>query len=497
MPDPLPDDLLELLSSWLADHTGLYFPRERWPDLNRGVAAGARDLQFSNAEDYTRYLLSSAATKSQVEVIASHLTVGETYFFRDRQSMEALHTQVLPELIRSRRTCGRSLRIWSAGCCTGEEPYSLAILLRQMLPDWKDWNIVILGTDINSNFLGRARLGVYRNWSFRETRPEVQRMFFNNLREDGFEVLPEIRSMVRFELLNLAQEFSCSSLTGTHAIDLILCRNVLMYFSPEQARETVRRLRASLATDGWLLVSPSDASPSIMAGFTPVVFPGAIFYRKGDAPDFSSRPPIDPHPKEEAIPATAVMVPDEAPLEAVAPPAEVAPLMQPFFPIEQARYFYELGDYASSAEILLAALSREPDGAPAMALLARVRANQGALPEALEWCAKAIAAEKLNPRYHYMLGAILEEDGQPIEAAASLKRALYLDQDFVLAHYSLGNLSRREGRTKESIRHFENALRALRACPPEIPLPESEGITPERLAQIIQSAIPPAMADTR
>jgi chemotaxis protein methyltransferase CheR len=389
------------------------------------------------------------------------------------------------------------LRIWSAGCCTGEEPYSLAVLLRQMLPDWRDWDIVILGTDINSNFLGRARLGVYRNWSFRETRPEVQRMFFNNLQEDRFEVLPEIRSMVKFDLLNLAQECYSSALKGTYALDLILCRNVLMYFSPDQARETVRRLRTSLATDGWLVVSPTDASPGIMAGFTPVVLPGAIFYRKADAPDFSARRPVDLHPKEEAIPATAVMVLDEAPLEAAAPPAEVAPLRQPFFPVEQARYFYELGDYASSAEILLATLSRVPDDAPAMALLARVRANQGALPEALEWCAKAIAAEKLNPRYHYMLGAILEEAGRPVEAAASLKRALYLDPDFVLAHYSLGNLSRREGRTRESIRHFENALRALRACPADIPLPESEGITPGRLAQIIQSAIPPAMTNTR
>ena len=497
MPDSLPDDLLDLLSSWLADHTGLYFPRERWPDLNRGVAAGARDLQFSNAEEYARHLLSSAATKSQVEIIASHLTVGETYFFRDRQSMDALETQVLPELIRSRRACGCSLRIWSAGCCTGEEPYSLAILLRQMLPDWRDWDIVILGTDINPNFLGRARLGVYRNWSFREKRPEVQREFFNNLGEDRFEVLPEIRSMVRFDLLNLAQECYSSSLRGTHAIDLILCRNVLMYFSPDQARQTVRRLRACLATDGWLVVSPSDASPSTMAGFTPVVLPGAIFYRKADAPDFSARLPIDPHPQEEAIPAAAVMVPDQAPLEGAAPPLGVAPSKQPFFPIEQARYFYELGDYASSAEILEGALSRHPDDAPAMALMARVRANQGARREALEWCAKAIAAEKLNPRYHYMLGAILEEDGRSAEAAASLKRALYLDQDFVLAHYSLANLSRREGKTRESIRHFENALRALRACPPDTPLPESEGITPERLAKIIQSAIPPAMADTR
>jgi chemotaxis protein methyltransferase CheR len=164
--------------------------------------------------------------------------------------------------------------------------------------------------------------------------------------------------------------------------------------------------------------------------------------------------------------------------------------------LEQVRDLYELGDSITAAKILLGALAATPDDARCLALLARIRANQGALEEALAWCEKAIAADKLNPGAHYLLGAILQEGGRLTEAAASLKRALYLDQDFVLAHFALGNLRQRQGRHKESLRHFENALRALRACPAHLPLPESEGITPERLAEIIQSAIQPATAQT-
>jgi chemotaxis protein methyltransferase CheR len=414
--------------------------------------------------------------------------------------LEALRDQVLPELIAARRQNGRTLRIWSAGCCTGEEAYSLAILLRQILLDWRDWKIAILGTDINTHFLRRARQGVYRDWSFRETAPEFQRRYFSNPQKDCFEILPEIRSMVTFESFNLARE-DHSFLPNGDAMDLILCRNVLMYFSPQQARETLRRLHGSLAPDGWLAVGPAEALQSLMEGFFPVNFPGAVVYRKTAAAGSRAEPALA-MPPEEWSPQTEIGDGDrshayDVPLPAFAVPLrESAPPREPPPEEEQARDLYELGDYITAANILLGVLAATPDDARCLALLARIRANQGALEEALAWCEKAIAADKLNPGTHYLLGAIFQEGGRLTEAAASLKRALYLDQDFVLAHFALGNLRQRQGRHKESLRHFENALRALRACPPNRPLPESEGIPPERLAEIIHAAIQPEMVQT-
>ena len=487
-------NLLGPLSCWIAEHAGLHYPEERWVDLQRGVTAAARDLHFSSAESYARYLLASPGTKSQIQGVASHLTVGETYFFRDKPVLAALQNHVLPELIQACRQTGRDMRIWSAGCCTGEEPYSLAILLRQAIPDWRDWKIKILATDINSHFLQRASQGVYRDWSFRETDPETQRRFFVCPQKDHFEILPDIKSMVAFDYLNLADNNYPSPFTGIQALNMILCRNVLMYFSPEQAKETVHRLFQSLAPGGWLIVSPSEASQALMAEFAPVNFPGAILYRKADKDDLRAWQPKDWQATAEPLRQT---VPVEAPLCFPELPPEPPPDTRPA-PLEQrASDLYALGDYASASEILLAALSTNPDDAQSMTLMARIRANQGALTEALEWGSKATSVDKLNPRGHYLVGTILQECGRFVEAAAALQRALYLDQSFVLAHFALGNLRQRQSRSKESVRHFENALHALRACPADVPLPESEGMTPGRLAEFIQSAIRLSTLNTR
>ena len=127
------------LTELIAERMGLHFPRERWGDLQRGLAGAAQELGFEDAAACVTCLLSAPPTKAQLQVLASHLTIGESYFFRDRQTLEAFADNILPELIRARRGRDQRLRIWSAACCTGEEPYSLAILLHQRLPDLREW----------------------------------------------------------------------------------------------------------------------------------------------------------------------------------------------------------------------------------------------------------------------------------------------------------------------------------------------------------------------
>ncbi len=162
----LPEALLAQAGEFISDLMGLYFPKARRKDLERGLCAASLELGFENPEACTRWLLSSTLNKSQLEVLAGHLTVGETYFFRDKRTFAFLEEKCLPELIELRRTTGKYLRIWSAGCCTGEEPYSLAILLHKIMGDTKDWNISILATDINPAFLRKASTGIYGEWSF-------------------------------------------------------------------------------------------------------------------------------------------------------------------------------------------------------------------------------------------------------------------------------------------------------------------------------------------
>jgi len=459
MTQPLSDFLLDEVSCSLAKQTGLHFPRERWPDMERGLSAAAREMEFPSTEIYARHLLSSVWNKAQIETLARHLTIGETYFLRHRESLAALENQVLPELIAGRRRQGRYLRIWCAGCCTGEEPYSIAMLLRRAVPDWKDWSLTILATDINPHFLERARQGIYREWSFRETDPTFRSTYFTNTGQGDYIIHSEIKGMVTFANLNLARDPFPSLVNGTNAMDVILCRNVLMYFSTERAREVLRGLRGSLAPGGWIVVSPSECSHNLLSEFESVPFPGATLYRK-----LTDGPQKAEHFEWSAAPVATRLLSLPEIVQAT-PPPQAEPIKL-----------------------------RDADNATTMASMARECANAGRLNEALEWCGKAIAAEKLNAGYHYLRGAILQECGRLQDAAASLQRALYIEQDFAVAHFALGNLRRQQRLFGEAERHFKNTLDALSKCPPAEPLPESEGITAERLAEIVQAMLQPAMA---
>ncbi|MBI2986298.1 MAG: tetratricopeptide repeat protein [Deltaproteobacteria bacterium] len=498
MAERLSETQLAQLSEFVAERMGFYFPRERWPDLERGMRSVARAFDFEDTESCIRWLVSSPVTQNQIETLASHLTVGETYFFRERQSFQILKERVLPELIRQRRGMDQRLRIWSAGCCTGEEPYSIAILLREILPDLKDWRNTILATDINPHFLKKAAEGIYGEWSFRGVPPGTKDRHFAKKHGDRFEILPEIRRMVTFSYLNLAEDAYPSLLNNTNAMDVIFCRNVLMYFAPERAKQVIRKFHLSLVEGGWLVVSPSEASQILYSQFVTVNFPDVILYKK-DSYKASAGVPygLEEKPGPSLQPAFAFSFaspPDPEPVIAE-PQAEfvVTDAQEPdvveteSVPYAETLGLYEQGRYQEAAQMLSALLTEDPGNAKAMALLARVHANQGNLTEATRWCEKALAADKLNPAYHVLHATILQELGSTQEAVRALQRALYLDQNLVLAHFALGNIARQQGKFKEATRHFENARILLGAYAQEEILPESEGMTAGRLREIMRS----------
>ena len=242
------------LSEFLAQQMGLHFPAERWPDLARGIDAAALEFRFPDAASCIQWLLSAPLSRSQVEILSSHLTVGETYFFREPQVFDVLQTHILPALIQSRRQSGQHLRLWSAGCASGEEAYSLAILLQRLLPDFRQWNISILATDINPHALQKAAAGIYGDWSFRNAPPWLREGYFRAIPGGRYEIAPAVRDMVTFSYLNLAADVYPSLLNNTNAMDIIFCRNVLMYFSPQRAQQVIHNLYRCLVDGGWLIV---------------------------------------------------------------------------------------------------------------------------------------------------------------------------------------------------------------------------------------------------
>lgn len=478
------------VSEFVAERMGLHFPRERLTDLQRGVARAAKDLGFDDPADCAARLLTAPLTKAQLQVLAGQLTVGETYFLREPQTFAVLSDHVLPELIRARAGRDQRLRFWSAACASGEEAYSLAIVLRQILPDPGAWHVTILATDINARFLRKAVAGEYGEWSFRGVPSGFKERYFTRTVDGRYAVRPEIRRMVTFEHLNLADDVYPSVVTDTNAMDVVVCRNVLMYFAPDQMRKVVAKISNALVPRGWLVVSPGETSQSLFPQFATVSFPGVIVYRK--RPETASWPPAPAaalHPPLPAVPAPAPVV--------LLPTSEPEPMRPPVPPpasYAAAASLYEQGRYGDAVDALLPlSAGRRPDR-NVLSVLVRALANQGRLVEALDWCDRWIAAHKLDTVAHYLRAVVLMESGRPDDARRSLQHAVYLDGDFVLAHFALGNLARTRGRQHEAHKHYDNTLRILDRIPPDDVLPESDGLTAARLKDTI-TALTPAGAD--
>ncbi len=481
------ENALSRLRGFLAGQIGLQFTEERSRELERGIRAAAKDFGYANAETFIDWLVSTPLSVHQIESLAAHLTVGETYFFRDKGSFHALEEKILPDLIAARRDAGKCLRIWCAGCSTGEEPYSVAILLRRMLPYLKEWNITILATDINPCSLKKGIAGIYGNWSFRDIPTWAMESAFRKRGDGLFEIYPDIRKMVTFSFFNLVEDGCPSLLLGNNAIDIIFCRNVLMYFTPVQAEKVVGKFYRSLAEGGWLLVSPVEAHSLGSSEFFPIPLSSAVLHRKErrntprkwgrESSALLSPPQLRESPSLRKGSTVSIKT---------RPPVVPSPPRPPADPRADALALYRQGRYGEAEKMIRSSLESDGNRGEEFALLARTLANRGRLAEAVEWCGKAIDADRCNPGFYFLSATVLQEIGRMEESEALLRKALYLDPVFALAHFALGNLALRREKGKESRKHFLNALSLLQGIEKESVLPESEGITAGRLVEIVE-----------
>jgi chemotaxis protein methyltransferase CheR len=465
--DEIPATLTNEFSATLARRLGLHFPGARSRELLRGMTRAAQEFGFAGAdscEACMRWLLTEPPTRRQDEILASHLAVGETYFFREPAVFSVLEHRILGPLIAARRSAGKRLRIWSAGCSSGEETYSLAILLARLIPDIDDWSIHLLGTDINPHCLDAAKRGLYRDWSFRGVPPWLKDQCFEADRAGNYLLRERFRRLARFAYLNLAADAYPSPENATQSLDVVMCRNVLMYFGDAVARTVVQKLHRALADGGWLIVGQAERAPTLFEAFVPVTFEGGIVYRKGGGGDEA----FDPMPAADQAPMTPVDT-DASPAPAASEPS-----------LGQAE-----AETAARDEPAAAATAARSHDAQELASLARACADLHELDDARRWCEAAVAADKFDARLRYLLATILTEQGDSVRAATVLKQALYLDPCFIVAHFALGNLYRRDGRASAASKHFAIASRLLRVCSPEYIVPDADGLTARRLLTII------------
>lgn len=250
--------------------------------LQRVVALRMQRCGVEDVPSYVRILTGSLQETGEVLRLVEEVTNTETYFFREEFQLDALAEEILPELVR-RRESRRRLTIWSAGCSSGEEPFTLAMIL-QTSPLWgrqlHRWELRVLGTDINRRMVRRAREGLYRASSFKgleESRQRSLQSRFFQTHADGFLVKDELREHVSFLHLNLLDRDG-AGLFGE--MDIILCRNVLMYFPVEVRLQVLRGFYRKLAVGGYLLLGHSENLLGLETPFESKRLKEALVYRK-------------------------------------------------------------------------------------------------------------------------------------------------------------------------------------------------------------------------
>lgn len=458
----LPEAVLEDARVGIAARLGLDFRTSQSSRLERGLSAMLRTegVPAAQAATYLQELWTLPTASPEWARLSRHFTIGETYFFRDQASFDAIRETVLPDLlaIAHRESSQRRLRIWCAGCATGEEPFSLAMLLDQLRIGPPEVLVEILATDVNIAALDAARSGVYREWALRATPAAIRAQYFKAAGQGHYELSAAIRSRVTFQMHNLADETGPLGLGDQP--DLVLCRNVLMYFVPETAKRIILRLQEQLKDGGWLVTAPSEASADSYSQLTAVNFPGAILFRKGKPATASSqarRPlpaPVAQRRTEEAsaLPPVRVKAPLPAPPPVVSPPPATVP---------------------QAATRLLAQ--------------AQKLANEGRLADAQAACEQVLDEDVLLAEAHILLGAIRQEQGDVEGAKDAFRRALYLDPDATAAHFLLGILLARQGEWAATRRSMQAAATLLERSPLDQALSWADDLTAGRLLETARS----------
>lgn len=436
---------------------GMEITPAREGDLRRAISRRLNELPSRDPDVLFASLTDPTLQHEQLESLLADLTVGETYFFRDRPQMDALETKILPEVLE-RNAKTRTIRIWSAGCSTGAEPYSVAILLRRLVSDLDRWKILILATDINRAALAQAAKGLYTNWSFRQMRSELRDQYF---RQSGarWEIDPGLRAMVTFRYLNLAQDPYPSLLTQTVAMDLILCRNVLMYFSAEMAEMVRGRLYECLKDEGWLLVGHAEPSPQLSARFAPHSLPGTTAYQK-------SLPAETPDVQVIEIPESNAALTHESDFSHSSPIVE--------------------GHQETSGRLRTNTLPRADLSGRKEYLRAKASADAMDFLEANRQIEASLGSNPLLASAQYLRGLLCQEEGDLQEALDSLRRSAYVAPDWPLAHYALAIVLARLGRRSSALKSLQNVRELLEGVNDEEAITDGDGLTAGRLRQLAE-----------
>ncbi len=480
---------------WVESETGMDLSGSRFMRLRDAVA---KSLGRSDPEAMLRGILARPDQQAGfLERLTGQLTVGESFFFRNENHFRVLRETVLPQIFAENGS-RREVRVWSAGCATGEEPYSLAILLDQLLGNPSGWKASVLGTDLNPEFLQRARDARYRQWSFRQTNIHQNRDYFT-LAGDTYRLVDRLREHVRFACLNLVKDVYPSPLTGTIGLDLILFRNVAIYLKPEVTAAILRRFYQALRPGGWLLLGETEVTTTLPGDFEVRRFEHATFYQKtGDRSSVavsdvgSSLPPAlacGTLSSNFGLPNVPVL-PEWVPLphrratpasETTLAPSGASPDAVVWEHIERALTTGSLEEAERRVDRIPAIKQRASLRLRFVrSLLARAEVARAR--QMLELCLKE---EPLLLEAQLLKAGFAEEAGDLTAAEQACRRALYINPNALMAHFHLALVLEQKGDGQGVARSLKTTLKLIEGQDPHALVEFGEGVCHGRLKEMV------------
>lgn len=486
--------LLQQFIQLISTNTGLYIREQDGEALSKKIYARMKFLNLSAPEKYYQ-ILKAEGEKSSSLLVTLHerewkdltllLTTGESYFFRDKGQLTLLKNRILPELINHKKKARYaegeakpSLCIWSAGCSTGEEAYSLAILVKELIPDWNTkWKLLILGTDINPESIEKAKQGIYYSWSFRMVEPDLQKRYFYR-RQTGWELDEQIRKMVTFRSKNLINEHFTSPTSNIHNFDIILCRNVFIYFDYKSISLVLQKFYNALSPGGYLITGHAELHGQNLGQLQTKVFPESVVYQRSEVQveipcgrPFSSPPPPVPAPLPPPIFTSRAPT---SPSPSTSPLTKENQIDTTSEILNQAETLFHNGAYASAIKDAERVINQQPDHFGAYYLMAQAFANLGECDQAIRCCQQALKVDYLSVKPYYLLAHIAEEQRDIEKAKNYFKKIIYLAPSSIAAYLELGSLYEREDDTNRAKKMRDAAFELLKELPPHV-LVEHQG----------------------
>lgn len=471
----LTSEEFEMFRDWIHKHSGIFLEDIKMDSLRISLVTRATRLDYTDYRDYFKHL---SHDEDEFKELMNLVTINETSFFRFPAQFDALRDQVIPEILQGKSPGDRQFRVWSAGCSTGEEPYTIAMTLLDSTLEPLGYQMEVMGSDVSTQALDRAKAGVYPARALNNLSQNVIQRWFEAV-PDGHRPVRRVRDLCSFHFHNLIKEPYPLAFMSTW--DVIFCRNVTIYFRVESTRRVVDHFYEALNPGGYLFIGHSETLTSVSDRFEPVEINGVFLYRKPlekrvisfsevAAARRSARRTVDERPpRRTALRAEAdhAEKPARRRVSAATPvvatsdadPATVEQL------VARAHELLEEARASEALELALRALALQPDNLHAHVVAAFAYADAGDLDAATAQAEDALRVNPLAASARYILGVIKRERGDLNGAESEFKRTIYIDQNFVLAHFALAGVHRSRGDLGSACKEYENTLRALYANP--------------------------------